>query len=289
MNAPTRLTLTGSGGLKLAADAYGDPRDRTVLLFHGGGQTRHSWRGTATTLVAAGWYAVAVDLRGHGASEWSPDQAYELDHFAGDVRRVAEQFDEPVLVGASLGGISALTAIGEADARIASGLVLVDIVVRPEPEGVRRIRDFMRSGIDGFADLDEVAAAIAAYLPQRRRTPNREGLLKNVRKRPDGRWTWHWDPAFFHRVDQEPGEPTAGEFSPQDRLDRAARRIGVPTLVVRGEASDVVTDSAVEEMLRLVPGARSVVVPGAGHMVAGDQNDVFTSAVMDFLENDAKR
>jgi pimeloyl-ACP methyl ester carboxylesterase len=281
---PRRLELQGVEGLTLAADAYGTPGDQVVLLFHGGGQTRHAWRGTAARLAAQSCYSIAVDMRGHGDSEWSPTGHYELEQFAGDVSAVALAHHQPVLVGASLGGIASLLAIGEADRPIASGLVLVDIVTRPAQRGVDRIREFMRQGFDGFESIEAVADAIATYLPHRTRPTDLSGLLKNVRQRADGLWVWHWDPAFFARVERDTGEPTAGSFSPPDRLDDAARRITVPTLLVRGGDSDVVSAQGAADLLTLIPHAEGVEVPGAGHMVAGDQNDKFTDAVAKFID-----
>ena len=283
---PTVLKLKGSGGISLAAEASGDPADPAVLLLHGGGQTRHAWGGAATALAAKGWYAVTIDLRGHGESDWSPGGIYDLDSFAADVAEVARQFRMPVLVGASLGGLSSLTAIGEAETPIASALVLVDVTPRLEREGVQRIGEFMRLGVEGFDSLDDVADAVASYLPNRKRPRDVSGLRKNVRQRDDGKWVWHWDPAFFNRIEgeTEAGEPTGGRFTPAGRLDEAARHINVPTLLVRGGASDVVSVEGAAELKAMIPHAEVLDVAGAGHMVAGDRNDRFNSAVIEFLE-----
>ena len=98
-------------GIELQADAWGDPSRPPVLLMHGGGQTRHAWGGAARTLAQRGWYAVSIDLRGHGESDWSPDGAYHLDHFVADLRMVATSFEtRPILGGASLGGMTAMAA-----------------------------------------------------------------------------------------------------------------------------------------------------------------------------------
>ncbi|HEY4333875.1 MAG TPA: alpha/beta hydrolase [Ilumatobacteraceae bacterium] len=280
------LTLEGVDGVRLAAEASGDPADPTVLLFHGGGQTRHAWGGAASALAAKHWYAVTVDLRGHGDSDWAPEGVYDLDGFAGDVRRVAEAFARPVLVGASLGGIASLTAIGESAEPIAAALVLVDVTPRLEREGVQRIGDFMRLGVEGFDSLEDVADAVATYLPNRKRPADISGLRKNVRQRDDGKWVWHWDPAFFARIEgqDQTGEPTGGRFTPEDRLDDAARRVTVPTLLVRGGASDVVSPEGAAQLKQMIPAAEVVDVAGAGHMVAGDRNDRFNAAVIEFLE-----
>jgi pimeloyl-ACP methyl ester carboxylesterase len=283
MDAPLRLR---GHGLDLAADAYGPDDGPPVLLFPGGGQTRHSWDGTARLLGNKGWRATTVDLRGHGDSDWAPDGDYSLDAFAADVRDVARATGRrpPALVGASLGGISSLIAIAEddraTDRPVASALVLVDVAPRLEPEGVARIGAFMLGHLDGFATLEEVADAVAAYNPHRPRPSDLSGLRKNVRQREDGRWYWHWDPRFMTpgRID----EPRS--IRNEDRLERAAQTLTLPVLLVRGRQSDVLSEAGARNLQALVPHARFVDVAGAGHMVAGDRNDVFNDAVVAFLE-----
>jgi pimeloyl-ACP methyl ester carboxylesterase len=267
-----------SDGVRVAGERWaGEPGRDIVLLLHGGGQTRHSWQRTAERLARSGRTAIALDARGHGDSDWHPGQDYSLDAFVDDLVGFVSTLDRaPVLVGASLGGITSLVAVGEHPG-LARGLVLVDIVVRPEPAGVARIRNFMTAHHDGFATLDEVADAIAVYNPVRKRARNLDGLRKNVRQREDGRWYWHWDPAFM-RIDDEPQR----EADPE-RLEAAAERVTIPTLIVRGKQSDMISDAGISDMLRLIPHATSVDVGAAGHMVAGDDNDVFTSSLEAFL------
>lgn len=265
-------------GVRLAGELWGaDGHGDVVVLLHGGGQTRHSWRRTAERLAANGRTAVALDARGHGDSGWHPAQDYTLDGFVADLVGYVSTLDRPpVLVGASLGGITSLIAAGEHPG-LARGLVLVDVVVRVEREGVVRIREFMTAHSEGFSSLEEVADAIAAYNPVRRRTRNLAGLRKNVRRRSDGRWYWHWDPAFM-RIDDEPQR----RINPE-RLRLAASHLTIPTLIVRGSQSDIVSDAGLADMLRLVPHTESVDVKAAGHMVAGDDNDVFAAALEAFL------
>jgi pimeloyl-ACP methyl ester carboxylesterase len=276
------------GDVTLVADAYGRPGGPPVVLLHGGGQTRHSWHATSARLAADGWYAVAVDLRGHGDSEWSPDGIYTAERFAADAAAIARAVGGgPALVGASLGGISSLLAVAEDDT-IASALVLVDVAPRVEAAGVQRIRTFMASGLSGFGSLEEAAAAIAAYNPHRPPPADLSGLSKNLRLRPDGRWYWHWDARLMD--DPEPaadgldGVPSS-RYASESQLTEAARRVTVPTLVVRGGSSDLLTERGVEHLLSLIPHARAVDVSGAGHMVAGDRNDHFTAAIIEFLED----
>jgi len=267
----------GMNDIKLVGDIYGDPSGDPVLFLHGGGQTRHAWGGAAQVLAENGWYVVTLDQRGHGESEWPDQKDYSVDSFTGDVRKVAATFNKlPALVGASMGGGSALVAQGESEKQICSALVLVDVTPRVEMKGVQRIMDFMTQKPEGFESLEEVADAIAAYTPNRKRTKNLEGLKKNLRQLPNGRYRWHWDPDMI-------GVRFAERMENPDRMVDAARHIKVPTLLVRGQQSDVVSMEGANEFLELVPHAKFIDVEGAGHMVAGDQNDVFTNAVLDFL------
>jgi pimeloyl-ACP methyl ester carboxylesterase len=279
-----QLTLKGSGGLELSADAWGSPDDHPVLLLHGGGQTRHAWSGTGEALARAGWYAVSMDLRGHGDSQWSPAGDYRHGSFAADTTAVARSFSRPpVLVGASLGGLSSLFALGNAASQnarpLARALVLVDIATRMEIDGAKRILSFMAANPDGFATLEEAAEAISNYNPHRPRPKRVEGLAKNLRMQEDGRYRWHWDPAF---IDGRLGPDNHSELT---KLDDAARALDIPTLLVRGRMSDLLSEEGARVFLDQVPHAEFVDVSDAGHMVAGDRNDNFTTAVIDFLEN----
>jgi pimeloyl-ACP methyl ester carboxylesterase len=276
----------------LVADAYGDPATPAVVFLHGGGQTRHSWDHSARLFGDRGWYALTVDLRGHGDSDWSPDGDYRFERFAEDVRVIAASLPErPALVGASLGGMASLLAVGESDKEIASALVLVDIAPRVELAGVARIRAFMRQGLGGFADLESAADAIASYNPHRPRPSDLTGLKKNLRLNEDGRWYWHWDPRFMAL--QEPDVPgldglPSARMVQAERLEDAARRLTLPTLLVRGGSSDLLSEEGAAAMRALVPHAKQVDVAGAGHMVAGDRNDRFNAAVVEFLEHDVR-
>jgi pimeloyl-ACP methyl ester carboxylesterase len=276
----------GRDGNRLGADAAGDPSDPPVVLLHGGGQTRHSWGTTLQTLAGHGWRGYSVDLRGHGDSEWAADGDYTLDALAGDVLAIARTFDTPpALVGASLGGISSLAAIGEhPDERVARALVLVDVAPRIEEAGRNRIGEFMMERMEsGFGSLDEVADAIQGYNPHRPRPTNLAGLEKNLRRHDDGRWYWHWDPAFISGRLGGTDETRSSLVDP-DRLQQAARALTIPTLLVRGRQSDLLSEEGAREFLALVPHARFVDVTGAGHMVAGDRNDAFNDGVVGFLD-----
>lgn len=137
--------------------------------------------------------------------------------------------------------------------------------------------NFMTSYQHGFASLDDVADAVAAYGDTRRRTRNPEGLRKNVRLRDDGRRYWHWDPSILRTGDQ----PDLDVQS--DEIRSAAMRTTLPSLLVRGLKSDIVSAEGALDMLSLMPTARLVEVD-AGHMVAGDDNDVFVAELKGFVD-----
>jgi pimeloyl-ACP methyl ester carboxylesterase len=274
-----RVVFDGFEGVRLVADARGDIDDWPVLFLHGGGQTRHAWGRTAGVVAGNGWRTVALDLRGHGESDWAPNGDYSFTAFCADCVAVADALGRPpVLVGASLGGMSAMLAEGTSDRVVSCGLVLVDITPKTNDEGIQRITSFMRSGVDGFDTLEEAAAAIAAYTPNRARTVNPAGLMKVLRQR-DGRWYWHWDPTFIF---QDRTEVVPDRLA--GLLDVALSNIHVPTMLVHGLLSDVVTQEGVDDLVARIPDATVVAVDGAAHMIAGDRNDVFSDAVVTFLE-----
>jgi pimeloyl-ACP methyl ester carboxylesterase len=275
---PTERRFHMDDGVELVADAWGDPTNPPAILLHGGGQTRNAWKRTAAVLAQHGYHAITVDQRGHGDSSWSPDANYRFGHYAADVGALARQFAiKPVLIGASLGGMSSIIAEGEAERSIASALVLVDIAPGADPEGKGKILGFMGSRADtGFASLEEAAEVIAAYLPHRPRPKSLEGLRKNLRLGSDGRYRWHYDPAFV-RVQFD--ELDRGDA----RLTAAARRLQVPVLLVRGGSSELVSEDLARAFVGMVPNAAYVDVHGARHMVAGDENDPFTEVVLDFI------
>ena len=269
--------FVGCAGRSLSMEIGGPPEAQGVLLLHGGGQTRQAWRKTIHQLIAAGYQVAAYDLRGHGDSQWAGDEGYSMDAQVADLCSAVALFERPpVLVGASFGGLIALVATGE-QAVAPAALVLVDVAPQVDRAGENRILGFMQAHKDGFASIDEAANAVAAYLPHRRRPSDNSGLKRNLRQR-NNRWFWHWDPKLFDTLD------AAGPQA-QPRLERAAASVQVPTLLIRGALSELIDEDSVRDFQARVPHARSVDVRNAYHMVAGDDNNAFSAAVLQFLED----
>ncbi|MGE2730148.1 alpha/beta fold hydrolase [Mycolicibacterium vaccae] len=281
---PTTTPFRGSDDLTLVGDEWNRPSETpgfdasrpSVLMLHGGGQNRHSWKKTGQILAARGIHVVALDSRGHGDSDRSPTAEYTVEALCADTLSVLDQIGRPtVLIGASMGGLTGILTARRAGPDRVCRLVLVDVVPRYEKEGSARIRDFMFSNIDGFATLEEAADAVAAYLPHRPKPRSPEGLKKNLRLR-DGRWYWHWDPAFLTKPNEDP-------FVRVELLEQAAVELTVPILLIRGKLSDVVSEEAVADFLSKVPTAEFAELSGAGHTAAGDDNDAFSDVVVDFV------
>ncbi len=266
----------GSDGVKIAGDTWGNPKGPLVILQHGGGQTRHAWKQAGETLGKAGYHAVAFDARGHGDSDWAGEGNYGADKMVEDLRLVsiALNSSNPILVGASMGAGTSLIAIGENKLK-ASALVMVDMAPRIEPEGQAKIQAFMNQKPDGFDTLQEVADAIANYQPHRKRPRTLDGLAKNVRLAPNGKYVWHWDPA--RRLNR----PEQADY--RERLRIAADNLTLPVLLVRGGLSDVLSEEGAKSFLMQCPHAEYVNVSNAAHMVAGDRNDIFAKSAVKFL------
>src|SRR3954466_7071813 len=283
---PAAAMFKGASGNTLVGDVYGE-EGPPVLLLHGGGQTRHAWKKTGDLIARLGRTAYAVDQRGHGDSEWVADGAYQYGDFSADARVLADTLAErsgvrPAVVGASLGGMAALLAEGgrPKNGAMFSALVLVDITPRVDIEGVSKIQAFMRANSrEGFGSIAEAADAVAAYLPHRPRPRSHEGLKKNLRLHPDGRWRWHWDPSFLEGNRSFAADHRVLEAA----LVEAAKAITIPALLVRGGASELVHEAHVREFLDLVPHADYIDVAQARHMVAGDANVSFSDAVLGFV------
>ena len=260
-----------------------------VVCLHGGGQTAYMWEELGAAL-ADRCFVFAPDLPAHGDSDIDLAVAGTttgLDRraLAGSIEETLDHIgiDDAVFVGASLGGITALTIAAQSPNRVRA-IALIDIGHRLEDEGVKRIVEFMTKH-ESFASLEEAAVAVAEYLPHRKGgSPHR--LRRNLRQRADGRWEWKHalgrrlrDAAGGERVFRPGGwrELVAG-------MDAELALLECPVLVLRGAASDVLSDQGAQELAALVPDVRLAVVGGAGHHAAGDNPETTVSLVTGFLD-----
>lgn len=280
MSISKTLHFSASDGVKIAASSYGSGQHPTVIMLHGAGQTRHSWHRSAVKIAESDFNVVTVDTRGHGDSTWSEHKDYSLDTLVSDLHSVITQLNtgRPTVVGASLGGITALLAQGESNIRLFEALALVDITPKIDKQGVARILEFMNRFEEGFETVAQASAAVADYKggSQSAASQNPEGLLKNLRLRDNGRYYWHWDPALLDHV-----SGFGDEVVERQRI--AAQALTLPVLLLHGKLSEIVSDDDAADFLQLVPHARYVDIAQASHMLATDNNDLFANAIVEFL------
>lgn len=277
MSHTEQFEIHAPGSVTIVADAAGPKDGPLVILLHGGGQTRNTWRETVAHLSDLGYRAISMDQRGHGDSSYAPDGNYTPDSFKSDLLAVMDSLSgPPVLIGASLGGIVSLFTAGEIAPHRVRGLVMVDVAVQTNPYGTKRIQDFMMANPDGFASVDEAADAVAAFSTDRPRPRDTSGLMRNLRKRGD-RYYWHYDPEFlpvWHKA----------HIAARNRLEAAARALTIPTLLVHAGRSEVIGEDEVADLQRLIPQLDYVRIEQAGHMVMGDKNNTFNQAIVSFLD-----
>jgi esterase len=253
-----------------------------VVFLHGGGLNAHTWDLVCAALRRER-HCMALDQRGHGESEWSPQMDYSTESHVGDLDAFVDQLglDRFVLVGMSLGGANALAWAGRHSGRLA-GLVLVDVGPDMRAEGIRKIAAFT-SEATPLLSVDEFVDRALAFNPRRNRELLRRSLLHNLRRMPDGRFMWKYDQRHRGRID-----PDAAARRRQ-LLWSAVDGVECPTLVVRGAQSDVFHDEDAERLAGRLRHGRWVRIEGAGHTVQGDNPADLLVALRAFLTEDARR
>jgi pimeloyl-ACP methyl ester carboxylesterase len=265
-----------TGGIRLHYLDWGSS-DRPALLFlHGGALTAHTWD-LVSLALRCDFHCLALDLRGHGDSEWSPTLDYGPDAHARDIGGVIEQLGlrRPVLIGQSLGGLSAMTYAARA-ADPPAGIAMVDVGPNVQSTGVKRVADFVM-GDPGHGSVEDFVDRARAFNPRRDPRLLRYSLLHNLRPIADGSWTWKYDrrkltPDYFASV--------RGEL---ERLGDLARTVTCPVLVVRGAESEALSDSAAASFADSLPDGRWSRVQNAGHTVQGDNPRGLTEVLTRFL------
>jgi pimeloyl-ACP methyl ester carboxylesterase len=256
---------------------WGEPERPAVLLLHGFAQSGHSFDFVSLALCER-FRVIALDLRGHGESDWSEAVDYRRESMLTDVVGIMNhlELDSASFVGLSLGGtISYMLAAARPE--LVRSLVIVDIAPRVEQVGVNRVRGFVE-GDDYFDSMEEMIEAVRAFRPGRTEEQLKGSVLRNAKRLDDGRWSWKYDPVM-----RRPESPTKTGPDQEKGLWRALEAVRCPTLVVRGAESDIVSPETAAEMVSRIPDARGVTVEAAGHLVPGDNPVGFIRAIQPFL------
>jgi pimeloyl-ACP methyl ester carboxylesterase len=263
-------------GLRLRCVDWGGSSPQFIVFLHGGGTTARTWDLVCLALRDR-FHCLALDLRGHGDSDWSADADYSLADYAADVTAIVRRLvpGAPIIVGNSLGGQAGLLAIG--GGAPAKGLILVDVGPEPARAGTDRIVNSLRTPQE-FPDLDAVVRTALSMNPRRDANVLRESLLHNLRRLPDGNWTWKYDWRAFAGLTRETlARRTAA-------LWQAAAQVQCPVLVIRGAHSEILSEHQVDELCARITGrCEHRTVADAGHTVHGDNPGGFIAAVEPFL------
>lgn len=253
---------------------WGNERLPGLVFLHGFAQQAHSWDFAALALRHR-FHAVSFDLRGHGDSGWSPDGLYSLERHVADVEALipAAGLTSHVVCGLSMGGRIAYMYASRGPAGLRS-LIVAEAAPETQEAGRRAVTDFT-SGASEFDTFEDIVARALAYNPRRTPEQARGSLRHSVRQRPDGKWSWKWDPAL-----RQARSPSS--YDPQEQW-AALSRVRCPTLFVVGEQSGMVAQETLRRMVAAVPGSTVETIKNAGHLVAGDNPARFDAVVQRFL------
>ena len=258
-----RVSVAVDDGRNLSALVWGsgDPR---LVLIHGGAQNAHTWD---TVALALGVPLVAIDLAGHGHSDWRKDAIYSHDNLAKDVVTAIEKLapNAKAVVGMSLGGLTALSVAHRAP-HLVRHLVLIDITPGVNAKKAKAVLDFV-NGPQSFASFDDLLARTKEHNPTRSESSLRRGILHNAVQLQDDSWRWRYDRSNHARSSSD-DDPNSNGFA---QLWEAVSELKCPLLVVRGGLSPVVDDDDVAEVKRRKAYAEIVVIENAGHSIQGDR------------------
>lgn len=278
--APARMTA--AEGLQLSADIAGDPWRHRLIFLHGGGQSRFSWRKALRIFTDDGYSVISYDLRGHGESGWSPSGDYSLEAHMRDLVCVVRSCPpRPIIIGASLGGRVALAAAAELGPDAIAGLILVDLTPKLDPRGLSRVLGFLGASKLGFESISAAIDTLDLYAESQYAKVS-EDFDHTLSLAEDGRYYWKWDPAAALDASLDPLEIEA-------KLRIAARRAKVPTLLIRGTESDLVTAECVADFLEAMPWAEVIEIAGQGHLMKGANRELFCAAALDFIRRTVGR
>jgi pimeloyl-ACP methyl ester carboxylesterase len=276
--APTvrRASVALPSGLRLSALVWGD-REPELVLLHGGAQNAHTWDTVALALDVP---LVAIDLPGHGHSDWRPGHDYWPASMAADVAVAVKELARRAraVVGMSLGGLTAVCLAAQ-HPELVPRLGIVDVTPGTDHVKAAAIAAFV-SGPEFFESFDALLARTIEHNPTRSESSLRRGVLHNAKPVGDGRWAWRYDPARKWKMDGTDGQPSAPDFGP---LWEEVDKVTAPITLYRGSLSPVVGDEDVVELQRRQPTARVVVVDGAGHSIQGDKPLELAELLRDLL------
>jgi pimeloyl-ACP methyl ester carboxylesterase len=276
--AVERRTVEVSQGRTVSGLVWRPAEPAQLVLLHGGAQNAHTWD---TVALALDIPLVAIDLPGHGHSEWRSGGDYQPQSMAADVAIAVRAWASQAraVIGMSLGGVTALSVATRAP-ELVRRLGLVDVTPGVDHAKAEPIIAFV-SGPEFFDDFDAILRRTIEHNPTRTESSLRRGVLHNARELSDGRWSWRYDPMRSWKM-KAPDAPAdvAPDFS---ALWDELGRVEVPITLWRGSRSGVVSDDDVAKFLAMRPNATVIVIDGAGHSIQGDRPVELARSITAFL------
>ena len=257
---------------------WGKPENPVILMLHGFAQQAHSWDFVALSF-ADRYRIIALDQRGHGDSDWATDGDYTPETQEKDIAAIVKELNlqDMILFGLSMGGRNAFTYAAKNPNNI-RGLVVVDSAPEIISKGTKNIKNFIEQE-DELDSIDAFVDRVIKYNPRRDPVQIRGSIVNNLKELPNGMWTWKYDKIL--RSKNRFGSHSNPETS--KRLWGHLEQLKCPTLVVRGEQSDMVATDIANDMCARIPKSQLSVIQNAGHLVTGDNPSGFEKAVTIFL------
>jgi pimeloyl-ACP methyl ester carboxylesterase len=251
---------------------------QSMLLVHGFAGHALTWDVFAAAM-SPHFRVIALDQRGHGDTDWASD--YSTESYVRDLTAFIHALDlqDCVLVAHSMGGRNSMVYLNRERERV-SKFVIVDTGPEMDPGGGRRIMGGWQNNQDVFDTREEAFRQLRAVNPRPPLEHHRSRIYHSLKQLPDGKWTWKYD-AKLRR-----GGPRPSGSQQQWALDdwwQLWRNIQIPTLLVRGEVSDLLTRELAERMGAANPHCAWVDIAGAGHSVPMDRPVEFEEAVAQWL------
>ena len=266
-----------ANGMKFHYLEWGDPSNPPLMLLHGFAQTCHSWDFVALSLCDR-YRVIVLDQRGHGDSDWAPDGDYTPETQQKDIAAIVGELgiSRFKLMGLSMGGRNSFTyAANHAEQVMA--LVIVDAGPENQRAGSNNIRSFVTQE-DELDSVEDFVNRVLKFNPRRAAEQVRGSLMHNLKQLPSGKWTWKYD-----KILRSPDRRMGRDPEMSKKLWGYIESLQCPTMVVRGENSDVIALETANEMHERIPNGRLVTVEKAGHLVMGDNPSGFLAAVNDFF------
>lgn len=261
---------------------WGNPDKPPILFLHGVGMTAHSFDLVALA-IRGDFHCMSLDQRGHGDSEWSLDIDYSTEAQGVDLLGLMNALNLPrvSIVGMSMGGLNAIRFAADNPDRV-DALVLVDIGPDIQIVGSDRVKSFMDEP-PAFETIDEVIERAIQFNPRRDPMILRHSLAHNLRKLPNGKWAWKWDPRPLMYADE------AAEEASRRALWGAVEELVCPCLVVRGAQSDLFSQDDARFLAKRLRLGTWIEVANAGHNVQGDNPAGLVAAIRQFLKDTNSR